>query len=615
MDMNKAWRLVGGRRRVVAGLVSLAAVIPGSAAMADGTITGECWVPKVKGQPSNGYVALYEWNIWMCRDGTGTTGQAYRVGLPPAPTQSFYSFLAPGGTYSFYLDEPMFWGRPTVVAYVTVPSSGTSTRNVELPTDYSCAFGTNSGPWGDDPWTSWRPAWYQTFIATGTSITGLDFKLAGTHVSEMRLSIHRDNGGNITTWPQVGVTRTAYNVGTLNDNWVRLRSNDIPTTPGQRYALKLTGQNGNPNNEFAVFRRIDEGLGYGQGQAYDDGGAPQNFDLYAIVLSDNDGTVIPYCVMESDGGDLAGWAGVWSQEVKAVGSSLAGATLYFASPDWHHVGTVKVRTGGPSGTQVGPAKSAWTASMAAESAFFAASWNPGEVPLTPGQVYYLEFSSQGFNPHRFTKSINAYPYGHAWQSYTNSWPDVDLHMQVVEYAGEIVPPTIGRSPASFTHAITRGGSLNPDTFTITNTGGGMLDYGIASSATWLWANPNTGQSFGEADPISILYDVDGLAIGSYTGTLTITAAGATNTPQTVMVHLTVDPPTHAPCDFEPDGDVDQSDFGRFQACYSGAGIAQLNPACQGAKLDGDDDVDLSDFGIFQECVSGPSQPADPLCAG
>ena len=69
-----------------------------------------------------------------------------------------------------------------------------------------------------------------------------------------------------------------------------------------------------------------------------------------------------------------------------------------------------------------------------------------------------------------------------------------------------------------------------------------------------------------------------------------------------------------PADFDKDGDVDQVDFGRFQACLSGSTIPQNDPACQEMKFDEDDDVDQNDFGIFQACMRGAGIPADPQCA-
>jgi hypothetical protein len=67
-------------------------------------------------------------------------------------------------------------------------------------------------------------------------------------------------------------------------------------------------------------------------------------------------------------------------------------------------------------------------------------------------------------------------------------------------------------------------------------------------------------------------------------------------------------------DLDEDGDVDQVDFGMFQACYSGPGIVQNESGCAAARLDEDEDVDQDDFGVFQTCFSGPGIPSDPDCA-
>jgi len=57
-------------------------------------------------------------------------------------------------------------------------------------------------------------------------------------------------------------------------------------------------------------------------------------------------------------------------------------------------------------------------------------------------------------------------------------------------------------------------------------------------------------------------------------------------------------------DFEPDGDVDQEDFGQFQVCLSGNGVL-YEPGCGPADFNLDGDVDGDDFTIFQSCMAGP----------
>jgi len=80
-------------------------------------------------------------------------------------------------------------------------------------------------------------------------------------------------------------------------------------------------------------------------------------------------------------------------------------------------------------------------------------------------------------------------------------------------------------------------------------------------------------------------------------------------------------------DFDGDGDVDQTDFDRFEGCATGPAMPydpmMLSFSCEielnefgqlPADFDGDMDVDQNDFNEFQRCYSGENNPADPLCA-
>jgi hypothetical protein len=63
-------------------------------------------------------------------------------------------------------------------------------------------------------------------------------------------------------------------------------------------------------------------------------------------------------------------------------------------------------------------------------------------------------------------------------------------------------------------------------------------------------------------------------------------------------------------DFDADNDVDQEDFGRLQACFSGSGTSSP-PGCEDADFDLDGDVDQEDFARFISCRDGPGRP--PAC--
>lgn len=67
-------------------------------------------------------------------------------------------------------------------------------------------------------------------------------------------------------------------------------------------------------------------------------------------------------------------------------------------------------------------------------------------------------------------------------------------------------------------------------------------------------------------------------------------------------------------DYNDDGYVDLDDLAEFEACASGPAIPQNDPNCAGMKLDADADVDQSDFGLFQVCYSG-TELALPECTG
>lgn len=100
-------------------------------------------------------------------------------------------------------------------------------------------------------------------------------------------------------------------------------------------------------------------------------------------------------------------------------------------------------------------------------------------------------------------------------------------------------PTIGVSPSSMSFTATAGGA-NPanQSLSISNTGGGTLNWTASDNATWLTVSPTSGTA---PSSTTVSVNITGLAAGTYNGTITISATGATNTPVTVPVTLTVNP--------------------------------------------------------------------------
>jgi len=94
-------------------------------------------------------------------------------------------------------------------------------------------------------------------------------------------------------------------------------------------------------------------------------------------------------------------------------------------------------------------------------------------------------------------------------------------------------PSIGMSPTSLAFNATAGGN-NPSTqnVVITNTGTGTLTWTVTDNANWLTAT-QSGNS------VVASVNIAGLAAGNYSGVITVSASGATNTPQSVPVTLTI----------------------------------------------------------------------------
>jgi hypothetical protein len=103
------------------------------------------------------------------------------------------------------------------------------------------------------------------------------------------------------------------------------------------------------------------------------------------------------------------------------------------------------------------------------------------------------------------------------------------------------PPALAVSKTSLSFSATEGGA-NPaaQTFDVTNTGGGSLSFTDSEAAPWLSVSPASGSA---PATVTVTPSIAGLAPGTYTTPITVTAAGASGSPKTVDVTLTVNPAT------------------------------------------------------------------------
>ncbi len=103
----------------------------------------------------------------------------------------------------------------------------------------------------------------------------------------------------------------------------------------------------------------------------------------------------------------------------------------------------------------------------------------------------------------------------------------------------VAPGTLGVSPASLTFTATQGGAAQTKPISVSGTPS-ALNFTVAVSTgvggNWLSVDTSSGTTPGT---VNVKADPTGLQPGTYTGTVTVTSAGATGSPQTVNVTLNV----------------------------------------------------------------------------
>ena len=102
-----------------------------------------------------------------------------------------------------------------------------------------------------------------------------------------------------------------------------------------------------------------------------------------------------------------------------------------------------------------------------------------------------------------------------------------------------VNPAIGASPTSLAFAATQGGA-NPATQTVSvsNTGGGTLTWTASDNAPWLTVSPPSGTGNGA---VTLTVATGTLAVGTYSGMITLGATGAPTVSVPVTFTVTAAP--------------------------------------------------------------------------
>ncbi|MBN2506183.1 MAG: hypothetical protein JXQ71_05765 [Verrucomicrobia bacterium] len=429
-------------------------------AAAQAVFSGRLEGPRVAGLP-----AKFPYAGVLCvasPGGSGVETRAFRTWeTEPA---GWYRINGPAGDYTLVFTGPAHFIRPIVRTRLYLRPGEAVDR-----WDWTPSFDFHMH---DE--SAWDPAratdYYQTFVARGTSVTQVGFRLAhdgmdgfGPQGQNLLVSVHRRNDGAPDQWPQVGPTVPVLGVdsgGGKNYVWsAGWNSGEVPLERGETYAVHLCAEI--PGNTFQAFWRSDsdeaaDAYRLGQGS-----NGWQRHDLWLTVATDHDGLVIPYNKrVHRQFGEFAGFARRWSQTYRARGRGLAAVVLYAATggtqpPLNRQRATVRVRRGGPGGHVVGIEKIAiGNGNYTGDASWgvLCCAFAPGEVPLTPGDTYAVEFESlenhetldgfvnikgqvsdrrPGFNPYRKC-APDTCPAGTAFKAGAEAMP-FDLDLQILEY--------------------------------------------------------------------------------------------------------------------------------------------------------------------------------------
>ncbi len=166
-----------------------------------------------------------------------------------------------------------------------------------------------------------------------------------------------------------------------------------------------------------------------------------------------------------------------------------------------------------------------------------------EIPftLTKNEAWLVPSPTSGTVPR--TINVGVSTVGLVAGTYTDvitvSSPDADNSPRevVVILEMEPPPPTISVTPNQFFFNAVAG-EPNPAAkiLTITNSGGGTLNWSASSSESWLSLSPIFGT---DSTDVSVSVDITGLPFGEYDDTIVVTDPLATNDPVLVPVHLSI----------------------------------------------------------------------------
>ncbi|MFH1378510.1 MAG: pre-peptidase C-terminal domain-containing protein, partial [Planctomycetota bacterium] len=132
----------------------------------------------------------------------------------------------------------------------------------------------------------------------------------------------------------------------------------------------------------------------------------------------------------------------------------------------------------------------------------------------PAGTYYAKVYENGQNAVIPTYAMQA-------SILTGQWPQIEVLPATVNYTAFV------------------GSSSGSSFIMVRNAGVGTMNYTISDNMTWLSASPTSGSSIGETDSIGLTFSISSLAIGSYSGIITVASTEAIMSPVEIPVSLNI----------------------------------------------------------------------------
>ena len=122
------------------------------------------------------------------------------------------------------------------------------------------------------------------------------------------------------------------------------------------------------------------------------------------------------------------------------------------------------------------------------------------------------------------------------------------------------PPVIGESPTSLAFFMIQGSTNSmSQTLNISNTGQGTLNWSTSGATSWMNLSQTSGAlTAGQSNAVTVTVNPTGLTTNTYTAPLTISASGASNSPQQVPVTLAITMPSSRTATLTWDPETDPS---------------------------------------------------------